>query len=62
MESFRIKLPPNPCENANFLSKIFFVWVAPLHKLRNKNGININDMNDILKSDRSEILGNRLEA
>lgn len=62
MESSRMKLPPNPCENANFFSKTFFVWVMPFYKMRNRNGININDVYEPLKCDRSESLGDRLEV
>lgn len=57
-----MKLPPNPCENANFFSKTFFVWVMPFYKMRNRNGININDVYEPLKCDRSESLGDRLEV
>lgn len=62
MESSRVKYPANPCENANFLSKIFFVWIIPFYKVRNKNGINMNDVYEPLKCDQSESLGDRLEA
>lgn len=61
MESARLKLTPNPCENANFLSKLFFIWTIPFYKIRYKNEINMNDLYGPLKSDRSELLGNRLE-
>lgn len=62
MESSRVKYPPNPYENANLLSKLFFVWIVPFYKKRNQNEINMNDVYKPLKCDRSEVLGDRLEA
>lgn len=61
MESNRLKLPPNPCENANFLSKLFFLWTIPFYKIRYKNEINLDDVNRPLECDLSELLGDRLE-
>lgn len=61
MESARLKLPENPCENANFLSKLFFLWTIPFYKIRYKTEVNLNDVYAPLTSDRSETLGNRLE-
>lgn len=29
----------NPFENSYFISKMFFSWVTPLARVRNKNGI-----------------------
>lgn len=62
MESSRIKYLPNPCENANFLSKLFLAWIMPFYDLRNRDAINMNDVYEPLKCDRSEPLGDRLEA
>lgn len=61
MESTRLKLSPNPCENANFVSKLLFLYTIPFFKLRNKKEIKVNDVNGPLNCDRSELLGNRLE-
>lgn len=61
MESNRIRLQPNPSENANCLSKMFFTWIFPFYKMRHKNAINMGDVYEPLKCDRSELLGNRLE-
>lgn len=61
MESTRIKLSPNPCENANFLSKLFFLWTIPFYKIRYKKEINLDDVNGPLKCDQAELLGDRLE-
>lgn len=61
MESTRLKFTPNPYEGANFLSKLFFIWTVPFYKIRYKKEIDMNDVYGPLKSDRSELLGNRLE-
>lgn len=62
MESSRVKYKQNPSENANWLSKLFFVWIVPFYEVRNRDGINLNDVYEPLKCDRSELLGDRLEA
>lgn len=62
MESARLELPSNPCEKANCLSKLLFLWILPLFKKGLKKTLVINDMYEPLKSDRSELLGNRLES
>lgn len=62
MESSPTKLLINPCENANFLSKTFFIWTLPIYKLRHRNEINMNDVYEPLKNDESEALGDRLET
>lgn len=61
MESTRLKLSPNPCENANFVSKLLFLWLIPFFKMRNKKEININDLDGPLRCDLSESLGDKLE-
>ena len=62
MESSRFKLPPNPCENANVLSKLFFVWALRFFKIGYQKVLKVNDIYEPLTRDRSEYLGNRLEA
>lgn len=62
MESTRRKLPPNPRENANFLSVLFFVWTLPLFKKGYAKVLELEDIFQPLTSDRSESLGNRLEV
>lgn len=61
MESVQLKRPPNPCEKANLLAKIFFTWVLPIFQRGYKNAIKIDDIYEPLSCDRSESLGNRLE-
>lgn len=62
MESTQLKLPPNPCEKANYLSKLFFAWTVPFFKNGYTKDLKIDDMYEPLTCDRSELLGNRLEA
>lgn len=62
MESAQIKLPPNPCENANYLAKLFFVWTVPFFKKGYKKALKIGDIYEPLSCDKSESLGNLLEA
>lgn len=61
MESATRKLPPNPRENANVLSVLFFVWTLPLFKKGYAKVLELEDIFQPLISDRSESLGNRLE-
>lgn len=61
MESTRLKLTPNLCENASIISKLFFMWTKPFYKIRYKKEINFSDVYGPLNCDRSESLGNRLE-
>lgn len=62
MESGTIELPPNPCEKANIFSKSLFTWILPFFKKSYKRDLEIADVYRPLKSDRSEILGQRLET
>lgn len=62
MDSFREKLPPNPQENANILSKLFFVWSLPFFKFGYQKVLKVNDIYEPLARDRSECLGNRFEV
>lgn len=62
MESTERNLPTNPCENANCLSKLFFAWTVPFFKKGYTKDLKIDDMYEPLTCDRSEVLGNRLEA
>lgn len=61
MESQQQKFQPNPQENTNFLSKIFFIWTIPLFKKGYSKILQIEDMCQPLKCDRSALLGDRLE-
>lgn len=62
MESAQQKLPPNPNESSNFLSKLFFVWTLPFFKKGYKQVLTLDDMYQPLTCDRSESLGDRLEG
>lgn len=61
MESSQRKLPPNPRDNTNFFSKIFFLWTIPLFKKGYSKILQMEDMFRPLKVDLSESLGNRLD-
>ncbi|XP_055319307.1 ATP-binding cassette subfamily C member 4-like [Sitodiplosis mosellana] len=61
MESTQYKLPPNPCDSANCLSKILFAWTVPFFK-KNAKVLKLDDMFQPMTCDKSETLGNRLET
>lgn len=62
MESSQLKLQPNPCETANILSKLFFAWTIPFFKKCYNHVLKLTEVYEPLKCDRSESLGDRLEA
>lgn len=62
MESARIEHPANPREDANFLSKLFFTWTIPFFRKGYKKILQIDDVYKPLSCDRSQQLGDRLEA
>lgn len=62
MESIYRNLSSNPREKANFFSVLFFAWTVPLFRKGNAKVLEMEDMFQPLKVDRSESLGNRLEA
>lgn len=62
MESTRRQLLPNPCENANFLSKLFFTWTLPMFRKGYTKDLEMDDIYQQLDSDRSSKLGDRLEV
>lgn len=61
MESTQRKLPPNPGDNANYLSKIFMAWTFAFFKKGYEKILKLDDIFSPLKCDKSETLGNRLE-
>lgn len=61
MESTRKTLPPNPRENANIFSVLFFAWTVPLFKKGYSKILELDDIFKPLKSDQSNLLGERLE-
>lgn len=61
MESVKTRLPPNPRENVNIFSAIFFLWTLPLFKKGYSKTLEFGDIFQSLSCDRSEILGDQLE-
>lgn len=61
METVKTKLAPNPRENANIFSIVFFSWTLPLFKKGYSKVLEFEDIFQSLTCDRSEILGDRLE-
>lgn len=55
------RLPPNPAEKANFLSKLFFIWIMPLFKKGYSKDLEVEDLYDVLKGDQAKHLGDKLE-
>ncbi|XP_046597102.1 ATP-binding cassette sub-family C member 4 isoform X2 [Neodiprion lecontei] len=51
----------NPKETANFLSWLCFGWTLPIFSKGVKRGLQISDLYDPLKANRSVALGDRLE-
>lgn len=62
MESTHRNLPQNPREKTNFLSVLFFTWTLPLFKKGYGKVLELEDIFQPLKSDRSDLGGDRLEA
>lgn len=62
MESTHQKLKSNPREKTNFLSIIFFAWTIPLFKKGYGKILQLEDLFQPLNSDKSELLGDRLEV
>lgn len=60
MESGGRKLQPNPRENANFLSLLFFGWTIPLFKRTYGKILDASDVCQPLTEDQSYTLGDRL--
>lgn len=62
MEHNELKLPPNPYKKANIFSKLCFTWTLPFFQKPYQRDLEIDDVYETLNSDKSELLGNRLEA
>lgn len=52
----------NPRERANLLSILLFTYTIPLFRKGYSKDLELNDIDQELKCDKSETLGNRLEA
>lgn len=61
MDTSRRKLPENPREKAGLLSILLFYWTIPLFKKGYGKILQLDDIFKPLKSDQSELLGNRLD-
>lgn len=62
MESIQRTLPPNPREKTNIFSLLLFTWTIPLFKKGYAKVLQLDDIFQPLKCDKSDALGNRLEA
>ncbi|XP_031636272.1 multidrug resistance-associated protein 4-like [Contarinia nasturtii] len=61
MESSRKQLPPNPREHSSILSVLFFTWTWSIFKKGYTKILELDDIFQPLKCDKSETLGHRLE-
>ncbi|XP_053982537.1 ATP-binding cassette subfamily C member 4-like isoform X1 [Hylaeus volcanicus] len=61
MDSSSVKSNPNPREKANLLSILLWWWTIGLFKTGYKKILQTDDLYDPLKTDRSTLLGDRLE-
>ncbi|XP_020821464.1 LOW QUALITY PROTEIN: ATP-binding cassette sub-family C member 4 [Phascolarctos cinereus] len=53
---------PNPLQNANLCSRIFFWWLNPLFQIGHKRRLEEDDMYSVLPEDRSKTLGEELQG
>ncbi|XP_022111266.1 multidrug resistance-associated protein 4-like [Acanthaster planci] len=57
-----VKVRRNPYLSASPLSKLFFTWIGPLFEIAYKNrNLSPSDLDDVLPSDESKHLGDKLE-
>ncbi|KAI4581557.1 hypothetical protein MJG53_010000 [Ovis ammon polii x Ovis aries] len=56
------EVKPNPLQNANLCSRLFFWWLNPLFKIGHKRRLEENDMYSVLPEDRSQHLGEELQV
>lgn len=61
MDASKAKDRPNPREKANIFSVLFWTWTFKLFKTGYSKVLGPNDLFDPLKTDRSGVLGDRLE-
>nr|XP_012230280.1 PREDICTED: probable multidrug resistance-associated protein lethal(2)03659 [Linepithema humile] len=61
MDSTKINSKPNPREKANIISVLLWLWTLKLFRTGYKKVLETEDLFDPLKSDRANLLGNRLE-
>ncbi|XP_057563694.1 ATP-binding cassette sub-family C member 4-like isoform X2 [Hippopotamus amphibius kiboko] len=56
------ELKPNPLQDANLCSRLFFWWLNPLFKIGHKRRLEEDDMFSVLPEDRSRHLGEELQG
>ena len=61
MDSSSVKSKPNPREKANLISVLFWWWTIDLFKTGYKKILQTDDLYNPLKTDRSHVLGDKLE-
>ncbi|KAL6254634.1 hypothetical protein P5V15_013941 [Pogonomyrmex californicus] len=61
MDSTKIRSKPNPREKANVISVLLWWWTITLFKTGYRKVLESEDLYDPLKTDRSKLLGDRLE-
>lgn len=57
-----MKLPLNPCDSANYVSRMVFAWVLPFIKNCYSNVLKLEDVFQPMTCDKSGSLGDRLES
>ncbi|XP_045472553.1 ATP-binding cassette subfamily C member 4-like isoform X2 [Harmonia axyridis] len=62
MDTTKEKYNPNPREKANPLSVLFFTYTLPMFKKGSSKELDVDDLYNPLPLDRSQHLGDRLEA
>ncbi|XP_053420105.1 ATP-binding cassette sub-family C member 4-like isoform X7 [Nycticebus coucang] len=62
MQPVYAEAKPNPLQNANFCSRLFFWWLNPLFKIGYKRRLEEDDMYSVLPEDRSKYLGEELQG
>lgn len=62
MDTSKRKSNPNPRDSASIPSKLFHFWIYPLFWAGYKRTLEVEDVYDPLKVDRSELLGDKLAA
>ena len=58
----KIEASYNPRNDAGIISKIFFFWINPLLFKGFKKDLEQHELYEALHSDRSDVLGSKLEA
>ncbi|XP_027249743.1 multidrug resistance-associated protein 4 isoform X4 [Cricetulus griseus] len=62
MQPVRTEVKPNPLQDANLCSRLFFWWLNPLFKTGHTRRLEEDDMYSVLPEDRSKHLGEELQG